>query len=84
MQKTLEGHCESCLLPFAKDPQGKNREHEKYCSYCFRNGKLRYEGTDVNEFKKAMIADMVGRGESKIKAHFFAFLSGFAPRWKKN
>lgn len=40
-------------------------------------------GDDVNEFKKAMIQAMVDRGESKLKARFFAFLAGFAPRWKK-
>ncbi len=82
--KTLEGMCESCLMPFAKDPKGVNREHEKYCSYCFINGKLCYEGTDVKEFKKAMIEAIVARGESRIKAHIFALMAGFAPRWKKS
>lgn len=81
--KTCEGMCESCLMPFAKDPTGANREHEKYCSYCFTNGKLCYEGTDVREFKKAMIDAIVARGESKLKANLFAFMAGFAPRWKK-
>ena len=81
--KALEGMCESCLMPFTKDPKGANREHEKYCSYCFTNGKLCYEGTDVNVFKKAMIEAIIARGESKFKAHLFAFMAGFAPRWKK-
>jgi hypothetical protein len=80
---TLKGMCESCMMPFQKDPKGANREHEKYCSYCFTNGALCYPGDDVNEFKKAMIAAIIARGESKIKAHIFAFLAGFAPRWKK-
>jgi len=75
--------CESCLMPFSKDPLGDKRESERYCSYCFREGKLRYEGTDVREFKNAMIDDMVSRGENKLKAHFFAFIAGFAPRWKE-
>lgn len=82
-QKTLKGNCESCLMPFAKDPKGANREHEKYCSYCFYNGKPAYEGNDVNEFKKAMINAIVARGESRVKAWLFAFMAGFAPRWKK-
>lgn len=75
--------CESCLMPLKNDPKGINREHEKYCSYCFQNGKLCYEGNDVQEFKKAMIAAIVERGESPLKAKFFAFMAGFAPRWKK-
>jgi hypothetical protein len=81
--KTLKGNCESCLMPFTKDPLRENREHEKYCSYCFRDGKLCYEGNDVKKFKKAMIAAIVARGESKLKARFLAFMAGFAPRWKK-
>lgn len=81
--KTLQGNCESCMMPFKKDPKGINREHEKYCSYCYTNGKLCYEGNDVKEFKKAMINAIVARGESRLKANFFAFMAGFAPRWKK-
>ncbi len=74
--------CESCLMPFSKDPMGENRESERYCSYCFKNGKFVYEGNDVKEFKKRIIEAIVARGENKIKAHFFAFMAGFAPRWK--
>lgn len=70
-------------MPFKKDPLGDKRESKQYCSYCFRNGKLVYKGTDVKEFKKAMVEAIVLRGESKIKAHFFAFMAGFAPRWKQ-
>lgn len=81
--KILNGMCESCMMPFKKDPQGVGREHEKYCSYCYRDGKLCYEGDDVKEFKKAMITDMISRGEPKLKATFFAWMAGFAPRWKK-
>lgn len=75
--------CESCLMPFKKDPLGDRRESTQYCSYCFNNGKLCYEGTDLKEFKKRMIEAIVSRGEGRIKAHIFAFLAGFAPRWKK-
>lgn len=75
--------CESCLMPLKKDPLGEKRESARYCSYCFKDGKLVYEGTDLKEFKKAMVSAIVARGESKMKAHFFAFMAGFAPRWKK-
>ncbi|MGI9117978.1 MAG: zinc ribbon domain-containing protein [Minisyncoccia bacterium] len=76
--------CQSCLMPFSKDPVGNNRESKEYCSYCFKDGKLCYEGNDVKEFKKAMVNAIVKRGESRIKAYFFAFMAGFAPRWKKH
>jgi Putative zinc ribbon domain len=81
---TLKGNCESCLMPFQKDPLGAKREHEKYCTYCYRDGKLCYEGDDVNEFKKAMVDAIVARGESRTKARFFAYMAGFAPRWKNH
>lgn len=81
-KKSLIGMCESCMMPFNKDPLGENREHEKYCSYCYKDGKLCYEGTDVNEFKKAMVEAIVARGESRFMANIYAFMSGFAPRWK--
>ncbi len=79
-KKCAEGSCESCMMPFSKDTGV--RENEKYCSYCFKNGKLCYEGTDVNEFKKAMVDAIVLRGEPRWKAKLFAFMAGFAPRWK--
>lgn len=82
--KTLTGMCQSCMMPFKKDPKRAAREHADYCSYCFANGKLCYEGTDVREFKKAMVEAIVARGEPRWKARIFAFMSGFAPRWKKD
>lgn len=57
-------------MPFKKDPKGADRENAQYCSYCFENGRLNYEGSDVNEFKKAMVDAIVSRGESKLKAKF--------------
>ena len=68
-------------MPFSKDP-GK-RESEKYCSYCFNDGKLCYEGNDVNEFKKVCYEKMVQKGTNKMKAKMFTWMIGFAPRWKK-
>ena len=73
--------CESCLMPFSKDP-GK-RESDKYCSYCFKNGRLCYEGSDVKEFKRVCYENMLKMGIGKIKAKFFTWMIGFAPRWKK-
>lgn len=83
MGYTLSGMCESCLMPFAKDPQGAEREHEQYCSHCFSGGKLCYEGTDYAGFRRAMITAMTARGESVWKARLFAFSARFAPRWKR-
>lgn len=83
MAQTLEGYCQSCSMPFRKDPKGENRESKIYCTYCFSNGQLCYAGTDLKEFKQEMIKAITARGESKWKARLFAFMAGFAPRWKK-
>jgi hypothetical protein len=69
------------MMPFSKDPGP--RTSDKYCSYCFKDGKLCYEGTDKNEFKKAMYAAIRARGINPVTAWLYTFMAGFAPRWKK-
>ncbi len=69
------------MMPFVQDPGP--RESEKYCSYCFKNGKLAYEGSDVKEFQKASYDAMVAKGMNTLQAKLFAYLIRFAPRWKK-
>lgn len=74
-----QGYCESCLMPLAQDPG--TRESEKYCSYCFKDGKLCYEG-DLKGFQKICYEGMRKQGMGALKAKFFAFMVRFAPRWK--
>lgn len=73
-------YCESCLMPFAKDPG--HRESERYCSYCFKEGKLCYEG-DLKGFQQKCYEGMRVNGVGKMKAKFFTWMVRFAPRWKK-
>ncbi len=75
-------YCESCMMPFAKDLG--TRDSDRYCSLCFQNGKLCYEGTDLKEFKKICYASMRARGTNPVLASLFTFMIGFAPRWKNN
>ena len=74
-------NCVSCLMPLSHDTG--NKESDKYCSYCFRDGKLTYEGSDLKVFQKASYEGMIKGGMNKWKAKFFTFLIRFAPRWKK-
>lgn len=78
--KNSKGMCESCLMPFSKDPGA--RESDKYCSYCFKDGKLCYEGDDRKEFEKVVYKNMRAKGINPITAHFYIFMIRFAPRWK--
>ncbi len=69
------------MMPLSKDPGVSGSE--KYCSYCFKDGKLTYEGTDVKEFKKFAYEGMRKNGTNPLMAKFFTWMIGFAPRWKK-
>lgn len=73
--------CESCMMPFSKDPGV--RESDRYCSYCFKNGKLCYEGTDLKEFQRVSYENMVKHGTNKLLAKFYTYMIRFAPRWKQ-
>ena len=74
-------YCHSCLMRFEKDPGV--REHDNYCSLCFKNGKLCYEGNDLREFKRMCYKSMLGRGTPTLLAKFYTFMVQFAPRWKQ-
>ncbi len=68
-------------MPFSKDTG--HRESDQYCSLCFKNGKLCYEGNDLKEFQKVSYNSMVNGGMNKWKAKIFTYMIKFAPRWKK-
>ncbi len=74
-------YCHSCMMPFHKD-KGV-RENENYCSLCFSNGKLNYEGNDLKEFQRVVYKSMIDRGVNKWLAKLYTFMIRFAPRWKK-
>jgi hypothetical protein len=69
------------MMPLAGD--NGVRESEKYCSYCFKDGRLVGEGSSLKEFQRISKEKMIEGGMNKYKASFFAFLIRFAPRWKK-
>ena len=69
------------MMPFSKDPGV--RESDKYCSYCYKDGKLCYEGNDLKEFQKRAYESMVAKGTNPFMARFYTFLIRFAPRWQK-
>ncbi len=73
--------CESCMMPFKKD-KGV-RESERYCSLCFKNGKLCYEGNDLKEFQRICYQSMLDHGTNKFMAKLYTYMIKFAPRWKK-
>ena len=81
MEKKAARSCHSCLMPFGRDP-GK-KESDIYCSLCFKDGGFLYKGDDLPHFKKICYQGMIDRGINRHLAGFYAFLAGFAPRWRK-
>ena len=67
-------------MPLSKDTEV--RESDRYCSLCFKNGRLCYEGTDVKEFQKICYENMVKGGMNKFQAKIYSWMIKFAPRWK--
>lgn len=74
--------CQSCLMPFAKDPGV--RESPIYCSLCYRDGKLCYDGGNLREFQTIAYEGMLKRGINPFLATFYKWMIAFAPRWKKS
>jgi hypothetical protein len=68
-------------MPLHKDTG--QREHESYCSYCFKQGELCYKGNDLKEFQNICYKSMREHGVNLILAKIFTFMIRFAPRWKK-
>lgn len=68
------------MMPFSKDPG--TRENEKYCSYCFKYGRL--IGRDsLKDFQKHSYDAMVTHGMNRFLAKFYTWMIRFAPRWKR-
>jgi hypothetical protein len=81
---TTKGQCASCLLPFNQDPLGEQRESDVYCSLCYKDGKLCFEG-NVHEFLAMCYKAMTEEHHiPKWKARMFCTMIRFAPRWKND
>ena len=73
--------CESCLMPLDGEHGQDVREDDRYCTYCFRDGKLCYEG-DLAGFQKICYEGMTKNGVNRLLARFYAWMVRFAPRWR--
>lgn len=73
-------NCECCYMPMAKDV--KDSGSDKYCSFCFVNGKLIADGMTFKEFQDQSYKGMVKGGMNKFTAWFFSQFIRIAPYWK--
>lgn len=80
--------CESCLMPLGKNLEDAGTEvdgtkNSRYCKYCYKDGKLCYEGNDLKEFQRVSYESMRAHGVNLVMAKIYTWLIRFAPRWKK-
>lgn len=79
--------CQSCGMPLSKDAKGGGTNadgtlSDKYCSYCWVDGKFTYEG-NVKDFQEFCRTKMIEGGHSRFIS--WLFTRGFSrlERWKK-
>ncbi len=81
--------CQSCGMPLDKDPNkgGTNADKsisDKYCSFCYKNGKFTDEGITLREKIERNVQIAVSRmniPESKAREMAESILPGLE-RWK--
>ncbi|MGZ3920858.1 MAG: zinc ribbon domain-containing protein [Bacteroidia bacterium] len=88
-QKTAYKNCQSCGIPFQKDPQKGGTEKDgtkstKYCSYCYEKGEFKGGNLTLKEFSELSRKGMVEGGHSKFFAWLFSrsFMLAHLDRWK--
>jgi hypothetical protein len=75
-------------MPMKSDPQGggtnaDSTKSDKYCSYCYVDGKFTFEG-NVEEFQEHCKQMMIKSGSSKFTAWLFTRNMKRLERWKEN
>jgi hypothetical protein len=81
--------CQSCGMPLKKDRQGggtnaDGSKSEKYCSYCYQNGRFSGENLTVKEFQEYCRKEMIKDGYNRFLAWLFTRGMKCLERWKKN
>lgn len=83
-------NCQSCGIPFSKDPQHGGTEKDgskslKFCSYCYADGEFIGGEVTLKEFSEISRKGMLEGGKSKFFAWLFSrpFMIGHLERWKK-
>lgn len=80
-------NCQSCGMPFKKDPQGGGTNFDgsislMYCSYCYQEGKFTRPDFTVQEMQKFCTEKMVEMKFPRFLAKFFALGIPKLERWK--
>lgn len=80
-------NCQSCGMPFKRDPKGggteaNGRRSEKYCSYCLADGRFIHPATTVEEMKAFVVEKMREMKIPRFVGRFFTRNLHKLERWK--
>lgn len=84
----LDKFCQSCGMPKVQDPKGggtnkDGTKSDKYCSYCYENGKFTRDFTDVSQMLD-LVNDMLKKmGYGAVKRWFYTSHIPRLERWNK-
>ena len=84
----MKNMCQSCGMPLSQDPGkgGTNKDgskSDKYCSYCYKNGKFIDSCKNPKEMQDLCIKMMTKNGMNKWVAWIFTRSIPGLERWKK-
>jgi hypothetical protein len=79
-------YCQSCGMPMKQDPQkgATNADgtlNQKYCSYCYQEGKFTWEG-NVSDFQEFCRQKMIEGGHNRLMSWVFTRGMSRLERWK--
>ncbi|MDR1684652.1 MAG: zinc ribbon domain-containing protein [Elusimicrobiota bacterium] len=83
----MQKFCQSCAMPMKSDPQGGGAEtdggkSQKYCSYCYQNGRFTWNEGGVKDFQEHCRKIMVDNGCNRFLAWLFTRNFKRLERWK--
>ena len=78
--------CQSCYMPLKHDPKGGGSEtggekSEKYCSYCYEEGKFTWPDATLKEMREFVINQMVNMKYPRFIAKLLTMNMKHLERW---
>jgi hypothetical protein len=79
--------CQSCMMPMKQDPAGggtnaDSTKSEKYCSYCYADGKFTQPDITANQMQKFVVDKMVEMKYPRFLARFMTMQLPKLDRWQ--
>jgi hypothetical protein len=79
--------CQSCGLPWDKDPQGGGTEangtkNDRYCSYCYQSGSFVQPEWTASDMQQYVMGILTKRGFPEMMARIMVKIIPSLQRWK--